>query len=228
MPPASEVIFFGIDVQSARGCPFAVLDAAGRWLDSGWANGESHSEVAEQLVKAAERHAGGNRERIKIGVDSPRMCLPAPRDWYWEGARRQWRRRRGGDIGRGRHCEVILLAHRIATPQWTSTEHESPEWMRRGFTIYHSLQKFSAVYEVFPSASYQMLENDSNLTITINFRGFAAGVKDMLDAVTAAATVREYVQGRGQSIGGGDGLGEIILPRPIGSATISEVMSWPD
>ena len=53
------------------------------------------------------------------------------------------------------------------------------------------------------------------------------GPKDMLDAWVAAATVREFVEGRGAEVGGGDGLGTIVLPRPIREPAIDEVMRWP-
>ena len=37
----------------------------------------------------------------------------------------------------------------------------------------------------------------------------------MLDARVAAVTVREFIKGRGEQIGDLDGLGTIVLPRPI-------------
>lgn len=48
----------------------------------------------------------------------------------------------------------------------------------------------------------------------------------MLDAYVSAMTVFEFAHGQGQSVGGGDGYGEIILPRPI-TNPISEVFDWP-
>jgi hypothetical protein len=50
----------------------------------------------------------------------------------------------------------------------------------------------------------------------------------MLDAWVAAATVREFVNGRGTEVGGGDGLGVIILPRPLPEPVIKEVLEWPE
>jgi hypothetical protein len=49
----------------------------------------------------------------------------------------------------------------------------------------------------------------------------------MLDAWVAAATVMEFVEGRGTEVGGGDGLGTIILPRPLPEPVIDEVLVWP-
>ena len=39
--------------------------------------------------------------------------------------------------------------------------------------------------------------------------------------------VKEFVEGRGVEVGGGDGLGTIILPRPLPEPVISEVLVWP-
>lgn len=72
-----------------------------------------------------------------------------------------------------------------------------------------------------------MLEGDNLTTITLRLGYFAPGPKDMLDAYVAAATLREFLQGRGCEIGGGDGLSSITLPRPI-RKPIPEVLKWPD
>ena len=48
----------------------------------------------------------------------------------------------------------------------------------------------------------------------------------MLDAWVAAATVREFEEGRGTAVGGGDDLGKIILPRPLPEPTIYEFLRW--
>jgi hypothetical protein len=39
--------------------------------------------------------------------------------------------------------------------------------------------------------------------------------------------VREYVAGRGTEVGGGDGMGTILLPRPLPEPVIDEVLTWP-
>ena len=59
-----------------------------------------------------------------------------------------------------------------------------------------------------------MLKND-NLTYEICLKNFKQGVKDMLDASAGAITVKEFTEGRGEAVGGEDGLGTIILPRRI-------------
>jgi hypothetical protein len=50
----------------------------------------------------------------------------------------------------------------------------------------------------------------------------------MLDAWAAAATVRDFVEGWGAEVGGGDGLGTIILPRLLPEPVIDEVLDWPE
>jgi len=71
-----------------------------------------------------------------------------------------------------------------------------------------------------------MLNEVRGVRVEIPLAGFLQGPKDMLDAVVAALTGFEFLEGRGQEVGGGDGLGTIVLPRPI-SGDISEVMRWP-
>ncbi len=114
----------------------------------------------------------------------------------------------------GRECEVIIKSYNIANPQWTRTLKDSPDWMQLGFSIFDSLKDFSFVYEVFPSASYKMLENE-NVKYELCLNEFNSGVKDMLDASVAALTVFEFVNGQGCEVGGDDSLGTIVLPRKI-------------
>ncbi len=82
------------------------------------------------------------------------------------------------------------------------------------------------VYEVFPSASYNILQTVPEISCSLSFENFRPGPKDMLDAVIAAVTVFEFIKGRGCEVGGGDGLGTIILPRPIPNSKL-EVLHWP-
>ena len=159
-----------------------------------------------------------------MGVDAPRRPLTSPRQWYWS-ASKGWRRRRPSDVGNGRHCEVVVAAHRIARPQWTPLSEAAPRWMQIGFELFAALHA-AAVYEVFPSASYAMLKSDPDCWLTIDLAEFTPGPKDMLDAFVAAFTVREFVMGRGMAVGDGDGLGAIVLPRPL-SRTIPGVLTWP-
>jgi hypothetical protein len=101
--------------------------------------------------------------------------------------------------------------------------------MKLGFELFRTLLQSHpavSVCEVFPAASYKLLAEDTSLRIGVRLAGFARGPKDMLDAYVAAATVREFIQGRGASVGGGDALGEIVLPRPLPSP-IARVLTWP-
>jgi len=121
---------------------------------------------------------------------------------------------------------VVIKAHGIANPQWTPLAGSAPEWMKVGFRLFELLAARVDVYEVFPSASYTLLQWDPSTRVQMSFEGFRPGPKDMLDSVVAAATVREFDVGRGASVGGGDGLGEIVLPRPL-PHPIAGVLRWP-
>ena len=67
-----------------------------------------------------------------------------------------------------------------------------------------------------------------DVQVLIDFSAFSTGQKDMMDAFVAAVTVREFVFGRGSEVGGGDGLGKIVLPRPLRTPLIKGVLSWPE
>ncbi len=102
----------------------------------------------------------------------------------------------------------------------------APEWMRHGFAIFEALDGRAQTLEVFPSASYRMLSDTQELRVDMPLSGFLPGPKDMLDAVVAALTGMEFLAGRGQEVGGGDGLGTIVLPRRI-AKPIDAVLRWP-
>jgi hypothetical protein len=104
----------------------------------------------------------------------------------------------------------------------------APDWMRNGFEIFQAFDKCEGTrtFEVFPTASYNQLENDISAEVTIPLNGFSSGPKDMLDAKVSAFTVKEFINGHGAAIGGGDGLGQIILPRPVTNST-HPALRWP-
>jgi predicted nuclease with RNAse H fold len=95
--------------------------------------------------------------------------------------------------------------------------------MQLGFRLYESLEGLAVVHEVFPTASYTLLQGNTDVRIDADFSACSPGPKDMLDAWVAGATVREFEEGRETEIGGGDGLGTIILPRPLPEPIIDEV-----
>ena len=99
--------------------------------------------------------------------------------------------------------------------------------MKLGFKLFSALEDRASVYEVFPTASYASLHGNSDVRIKVDFSACKPGPKDMLDAMVAAATVREFAEGRGYEIGGGDGLGTIVLPTPLPDPVIEEVLEWP-
>lgn len=206
----SEVeLFAGIDVQINRGCAYYVLDRDKKWVAGGWIK----ENIAIGFGKLFHQLSSGNNNRIAIGIDAPRMPIKKLRNRYFDKKEQYWEVREKLSIGR--ECEVVINAYRIGNCQWTNTLEKSPEWMQLGFSIFEALAGFPFVYEVFPSASYRMLDG-KNISYEINLNGFKHGVKDMLDASVSAITVMEFIRGNGCEVGGGDGLGTIVLPRKIG------------
>jgi len=213
-------VYIGIDIQIRRNCCYSVIDDTGILIDSGW-----FSNTELDAVYLLKRWAKSGQ--IYVGIDAPRIPLVSKRQWYWSGAKRRWNRRKA-QKGNGRHCEVVISSHQLANPQWTPLEQNAPEWMQLGFRLYSALEGFAKVHEVFHTASYALLQGNSDVRIEADFSACRPGPKDMLDAMVAAVTVREFVAGNGTEVGGGDGLGTIILPRPLPNPVIGEVLEWPE
>ena len=219
----NRALYVGIDVGVDRGCAFVAMDERGNMIESGWFD----TELPTGLVATIQNAATTGRQ-VHIGIDAPRCPVPEPRGWYWNGHSREWRERRR-ERGSGRHCEVVLKAHSLGNPQWSPVKNTvTPEWMTVGFNLFDRLGKMDRVHvhEVYPTASYILLEGENEPRISLNFSDFRSGPKDVLDACVAATTVREFCLKRGCEVGGGDGLGTIILPRKL-KVTIEEVMQWP-
>lgn len=121
-----------------------------------------------------------------------------------------------------------LAASRIANPQMTRPSERLSELDASRLRAIPSVvaDEGRGSTRALPERGYAQLAASGDAVLSISLKGFARGPKDMLDAYVAAWTVRECVAGRGTSVGGGDGLGEIILPRPLrGPATA--VLKWP-
>jgi len=200
--------FAGIDVQISRGSAYYILDSEKKYVTSGWVK----ENVPQSLKDIFLRTSSNNPKQIAIGIDAPRMPLKKLRTRYFDKKKNEWSVK--PQKSNGRECEVIIKSYNLANPQWTRTYEESPDWMKLGYDIFYKLKNFSFVYEVFPSASYRMLEKE-NVKYELCLNEFSGGVKDMLDASTAAITVYEFINGRGCEAGGEDGLGTIVLPRKI-------------
>jgi len=212
-------VYIGIDVQVSRPCVYVAVDKSGTMIDSGWF--KNAREIFQSLEVLAEGQV------LHVGIDAPRQPLSKLRKWYWDGSKKQWRKKTARDKGLGRHCEVAVKAHNLANPQWTPLKQHAPEWMTLGFELFQTLGKIGAMYEVFPSATYAMLKDDPSARLTVNFSNvWKRGAGDLFDAMAAALTVKEFVEGQGCAVGGGDGQGTIILPRRI-TNPIQEVLSWP-
>ncbi|MES2523674.1 MAG: hypothetical protein V4617_13295 [Gemmatimonadota bacterium] len=234
MRPPSPELFIGVDVQVRRGCPYYVLSSTGDHVESGWMPAADAPARLRDLVR---RLSGPEARRVAVGIDAPRMPLPAPRRWSWSGKDGVWSPSAPAAVGSGRHCEVVISAHRLANPQWTPVAATAPAWMQLGFALFDVLQQdvlqrdvlreHTSVHEIFPSAAYQQLAGDHAATFTLSVGGFLPGPKDMLDAALGAFVVREFWHGRGCEVGGGDGLGTIVLPRPL-PLHVGALHAWPE
>jgi len=200
--------FAGIDVQISRGCSYYILDSEKKYVISGWVK----DNVLVSFKKLFSKLTDNQNDIIAIGIDAPRMPLKKLRTRYFDRKKNKW----GVESkqSNGRECEVIIKSYNLANPQWTKTFEDSPEWMKLGYNIFSHLKNFPFVYEVFPSASYKMLEKE-NVKYELCLNDFTNGVKDMLDASAAALTVFQFVNGQGCEVGGDDGLGTMVLPRKI-------------
>lgn len=200
--------FAGIDVQISRGCCYYIIDENKNFITNGWIK----ENIPKTLNKILTDISNNKVRTIAIGIDAPRMPIKKFRNRSYDKKSNSWID--NSDKKLGRECEVIIKSYNIGNPQWTRTLDDSPDWMRLGYSIFDSLKDFPFVYEVFPSASYKMLEKE-NIAYELCLNNFTGGVKDMLDASVAAITVYEFINGRGCEVGGDDGLGTIILPRKI-------------
>ena len=213
-------LYFGIDVQLSRGSSCAVINSDGvLTAATRFKSPEDASAWVAEIARSTDSVP-------LIGIDAPRQPLTAPCPWHWNGRRRIWRARGSSEPGHGRHCEVVLSAHNLANPQWTPLVADVPPWMQLGFDLFAALSEYNPV-EVFPTASYRLLNGKTDVRVELDFAEFARGPKDMIDACVAAATVREFAAGRGEEVGGGDGLGTIVLPRRIAMGRIKDVFEWP-
>lgn len=212
----------GIDVQVSRGCAWAVLDQKCHMQESGWfEKSEDPAVVGAQLLvllKELSRSGTGT-----IGIDAPRKPLVDLRTY--KAGNGQWEM---CDPAVGRHCELVIRKLKLAIPLWTPQQADARPWMRVGFELFQVATKYlgvKRVHEVFPSASYAQWARCRSPKVAVAFDHFLPGPKDMLDAVAAAATMAEYVAGRGTALGGGDQLGAIVVP---GKIEVPEWMArWP-
>jgi predicted nuclease with RNAse H fold len=215
-------VFVGIDVQKKRPCAVAAIDADGCPVEQNWFR--TPEDIVNFLKHDIVRNPI-NTQIAAVGIDAPRQGLLSPREWYWDGKRRDWRGRGPKDKGSGRHCEAVLKAAGLANPQWTPLVSAAQAWMQLGFRLFRDMSSHWPVHEVFPTASYAQVAK-AGAVITVDLKVFATGPKDMLDAYVSAWTVREYTAKRGASVGGGDGLGAIVLPCPLLSPS-PKLLVWP-
>lgn len=216
----SQGLFVGIDVADRRGCALALLNASLQGVAAAWIDAKPEIEATAAAVREAILSMAG-ASRLTIGIDAPRMPLANPRTVRW--TEKGWVS--CADCT-GRHCEIVVSTLRLANPQWTPMRDRAPRWMKLGFALFEYLDTLGQVFEVFPSASYRILEGSDSPRVSLNFRGFQRGPKDVLDAYVGAVTAAEFAQGRGCAVGGGDRLGSIVLPKPLPECD-PRLLEWP-
>ena len=225
--------FIGVDVQVSLACSYLVLDATGEVVDSGLLVSDDIRQTPRttgkfrDLRRLIDRYADGDARRVAVGIDAPRQPLSTARTFSYT-AKRGWVPFSEDDHTSGRHCEVALSVLKLAVPRWTPLERNAKSWMKLGFRLFAELADLPRVYEVVSSAGYVQLDKADERALTAaDMRVLKPGSKDLADAMMAAHTVREFVQGRGCEIGGGDGLGTIVLPRALGAEEAeSAVLEW--
>jgi hypothetical protein len=190
---------------------------------SGWLSG-SNCEVVHGLGELRDRHSQTGCSPLAVGIDAPRAPLNSPRPWYWNGPRARWRPCRSSDGGNGRHCEIVIAAHRLANPQWTPCR--PPSRMDATWFRLVCLPCRTRVVAKFSVRIVRAAGGGSPLRIGVRLNEFAQGPKD--SSMPARLPPRfGSLQGRGCAVGGGDGLGQIILPRPL-PKPIEEVLRGRD
>jgi predicted nuclease with RNAse H fold len=192
-------------------------------IDSGWIDAQTIEGRCQELVTKVNKFTKQGAE-VVVGIDAPRLPLHQLRQWKWH--RGTWQHTADQGL-RGRHCELVVAAYHLANPQWTPLLDQAQDWMKLGFAIFRCLDGVGEAHEVFPTASYALLCGTDQPQVRICLRNFKQGPKDMLDACVAALTVLEFKQGRGMEVGGGDGYGTIVLPRPVPAGGPSAVLVFP-
>ena len=216
------MIYIGVDVQTARGVAWAAINDSHESVGAGLLPTGPIDEITTSLLDAIEPLSADGP--LHVGIDAPRMPLPHGRTVTWH-PRRGWV---PCEPKRGRHCELVVRAAGIANPQWTpAADDRVPEWIQLGFALFAACDAVGhKTHEVFPSASYCLLSATS-ARLTVDLGAFHLAPKDILDAYVAAYTVAEFAAGRGCEVGGGDGLGTIVLPRPLPRQDFPNLLKWP-
>jgi len=216
------VIYIGVDVQTARGVTWAAVNDDHESVGAGLLPKGPKDGVTTALLNAiGPLRTDGP---LHVGIDAPRMPLPRGRTVTWH-SKGVWV---PCEPKRGRHCELVVRTSGIANPQWTPAAGDRiPDWMQLGFALFAACEAAGhRTHEVFPSASYHLL-GATSARLTVDLGAFHLAPKDILDAYVAAYTVAEFVAGRGCEVGGGDGLGNIVLPRALPRQVSPGLLQWP-
>jgi predicted nuclease with RNAse H fold len=216
-----KTVFIGVDISQSRGCAWTALDKTYRVVGKGWVNPATDDEVCSKFLDAF-RQLSDVYDIAGVGIDSPQKPLEKLREKTWRRGR--WETLPKGRIGR--HAEIVVRALKLANPQWTPERENAPPWMRLGFALFECIGDEYPVHEIFPSASYTQLSDQSWPVVSCDFSGFQNGPKDVLDAIIGAVTIGEFSAGRGSEVGDRDGLGTIVLPRATPTCPPELLEGW--
>jgi hypothetical protein len=103
--------FVGIDVQVSRGCACAILQADGSTTGTTWA--DEGKDLLKEVTSLIEGD-GATLGSSVVAIDCPRQARTSLREHYWDGKKARWTGRSQSDKGHGRHCEVVIRAHKLA------------------------------------------------------------------------------------------------------------------
>ncbi len=77
--------FIGMDVQTARGCPFPILHEAGTVVEDGWVE-ESHPDRMVAALREVLERQNPTQNTMALAIRALRVPLAAPRRWVLAGS----------------------------------------------------------------------------------------------------------------------------------------------
>lgn len=211
-------LYIGLDPGKARRCAFSVVDHLGNFLDAGFFDGAIPHSLTRRMTEGI--HSG---MLVAVGIDGARHLLSQPRQWDWDERETGWKKLPSGTEA-GRHAEIVLRAYGFRDCRWTGPATSASDRHLYTLSLYATCQALRGVevHETCAQASAQAFDSPGDrLGLPENLEA------NLADATLAAGSAREFRQGRGLQVGGGDGLGAITLPRPLALA-IPGVLEWPE
>lgn len=212
-------LHIGLDPGESNRTAVSILDGLGNFVDAGFFEGPLPSDLIRRIT---DWLAAG--DCVAVAIDGPAHPLSRPRYWDWLPAANRWVRSLRPSPA-GRHAEIILRAHGFHTTRWTglasSAATASPDSVSALYARCQAIPRLQ-VREVCAQVSifaFDALSPEPDYP--------DAPEANLTHAALAASTSREFSLGRGMEVGGGDGSGAILLPRPL-SPLIPGVLHWPE